>query len=199
MIRPMCSRYEMDATPEEVARRFGIELPLPPLPPGAELRPTDRALVIAGGPRPLVLGWGLPASWDSRPLINARAETIEVRKTFRPLLTNRCLVPASAYFEWRRRDRRKLKCRIAPRGAGLWALAGLTDGEFFTIITCSPAPAIAHIHGRMPVILERQAEGAWIDGSRPFPEVAPLLAPYWGGEFKVEEDAGRPSPGPLFS
>ena len=199
MIGPMCSRYEMDAEPQEVARRFGIELPLPPLPSGPELRPTNRALVIVGGPGPLVLGWGLPASWDSRPLINARAETLSERKTFRPLLTNRCLVPASAYFEWRRRDGRKLKNRIAPRGAGLWAFAGLTDGEFFTIITCSPAPAIAHIHGRMPVILERRAEGDWIDASKPFPEVAPLLAPYSGGAFKVDEDAGQPPPGPLFA
>ncbi len=135
--------------------------------------------------------WNDSPSWDSRPLINARAETIDVRKTFRPLLANRCLVPASAYFEWRRQDGRKLKCRIAPRGTGLWAFAGLTDGEFFTIITCSPAPAIAHIHGRMPVILERRAEGDWIDASKPFEEVAPLLTPYSGGAFNVEEDAGQ--------
>jgi putative SOS response-associated peptidase YedK len=199
MIGTMCSRFEMDAEPEEVARRFGLELPLPAQPPGAELRPTDRALVIAAGRGPLVLGWGLPASWDSKPLINARAETLAERKTFRPLLAKRCLVPASAYFEWRRQDGRKLKNRIAPGDSGLWAFAGLTDGEFFTIITCSPAPAIAHIHGRMPVILERRDEGAWIDASRPFPEVAPLLSPSWSGEFEVDEDAAQPPPGPLFA
>ena len=197
MIGPMCSRYEMDAEPQEVARRFGIELPLPPLPQGPEICPTNRALVIAGGP--LVQGWGLPASWDSRPLINARAETLSERKSFRPLLGSRCLVPASAYFEWRRQDGRKLKNRIAPRAAGLWAFAGLTDGEFFTIITCSPAPAISHIHGRMPVILDRRAEWDWIDGAKPFGQVAPLLAPYSGGGFKVEEDDAQAPPGPLFS
>ena len=195
----MCSRYEMDAEPEEVARRFGLELPLPALPSGAELRPTNRALVIASGREPRVQGWGLPASWDSKPLINARAETLEQRKTFRPLLTSRCLVPASAYFEWRRRDGRKLKNRIAPGTAGLWAIAGLTDGSFFTIITCSPAPAIAHIHGRMPVILERGAEDAWIDASKAFTQVAPLLAPYSASEFNVEEDTAQAPPGPLFA
>ena len=195
----MCSRYELDAEPQEVARRFGLELPLPALPSSAELRPTDRALVIAAKRGPLVLGWGLPASWDGKPLINARAETLDERKTFRPLLAKRCLVPASAYFEWRRRDGRKLKNRIAPGDSGLWAFAGLTDGEFFTIITCSPAPAIAHIHGRMPVILEREAELDWIDASKPFAEVAPLLSPYSGAEFKVEEDAGQAPQGVLFS
>ena len=51
----------------------------------------------------------------------------------------------------------------------------------------------------MPVILERRAEGDWIDASKPFPEVAPLLAPYSGGAFKVDEDAGQPPPGPLFA
>ncbi len=195
----MCSRFELDAEPEQVARRFGLELPLPPLSSGSELRPTNRALVIAGGPEPRVLGWGLQAHWESRPLINARAETIDERKTFRPLLANRCLVPASAYFEWRRQERRKLKCRIAPGAFRLWAFAGLMDGDFFTIITCSPAPAIAHVHGRMPVILERDAEGAWIDPSRPFSAVAPLLAPYSGDGFTVDEDSGQPPPGPLFS
>jgi putative SOS response-associated peptidase YedK len=199
MIRPMCSRYEMDAEPQEVARRFGLELPLPAPAPGSEVRPTDRALVIADGRVPRVQGWGLPASWDGKPLINARAETLEARKTFRPLLAKRCLVPASAYFEWRRRDGRKLKNRVAPGAVGLWAFAGLTDGKFFTIITCSPAPAISHIHGRMPVILERRAEDAWIDPSKPFERVAALLAPYSGGEFNVEEDATQAPPGPLFA
>lgn len=195
----MCSRYEMDAEPEQVARRFGLELALPPLAPGSEVRPTDRALVIAGGRQPLVLGWGLPASWDGKPLINARAETLEERKTFRPLLAKRCLVPASAYFEWRRQDGRKLKNRIAPGDSRLWAFAGLTDGTFFTIITCPPAPAIAHVHGRMPVILERRAENAWIDASKPFAQVAPLLVPYSADEFNVEEDTAQAPPGPLFA
>ncbi len=146
-----------------------------------ELRPTNRAPVIAGGRRAHLLVWGLPAPWNDKPLINARAETLARKKTFRPLLGNRCLVPATAYFEWRGEGRRKLKMRIAPADGGLMAFAGLTDGDHFTIITCAPAPAIAHIHDRMPVILDAGAEEPWLDLGLPFTAVDALLVPYAGG------------------
>ena len=62
----------------------------------------------------------------------------------------------TAYLEWRTADDgSKRKNRIAP-AAGLAAFAGLSDGEAFTIVTCAPAPAIEHIHDRMPVILDAQ-------------------------------------------
>ena len=152
------------------------------------VRGTNRALVIAGGRRARLLVWGLPATWNGKPLINARAETLARKKTFRPLLGNRCLVPATAYFEWRGEGRHKLKMRIAPADGGLMAFAGLTDGDHFTIITCAPAPAIAHIHDRMPVILDAGAEGPWLDLGLPFAAVGALLVPYAGGRLAADED-----------
>ena len=134
-------------------------------------RATDQALIIdrrlGEGPGARLLGWGLPVEWDAKPLINARAETLAEKKTFQPLLDARCLVPATAYFEWRKASAGKLKNRIAPSDGGLFAFAGLMDGRRFTIITCRPAPEIAHIHGRMPVILDRRAEPKWIDPGVP--------------------------------
>ncbi len=184
----MCSRYEMDTSPRDLARRFALKDP-PPVPPAPELRPTDRALVIGGGRRAHLLVWGLPAPWNNKPLINARAETLARKKTFRPLLGNRCLVPATAYFEWRTEGRHKRKMRIAPADGGLMAFAGLTDGDCFTIITCAPLPAIAHIHNRMPVILVPGAEEPWLDLALPFTAVDSLLVPYVGGQLAAYEDA----------
>ena len=192
----MCSRFEMNARPGELARRFGLKA-APPLPNTPELRPTDQALVIgtwAGdedgedGPAPRILGWGLAVTWDAKPLINARAETLTRKPTFRPLLDTRCLVPATAYFEWRKVGKVKLKNRIALSEGGVFAFAGLTDGERFTIVTCAPQPAIAHIHERMPVILDRRAESPWIDSDVSFAEVSGLLVPYGAEPLKAEEE-----------
>lgn len=182
----MCSRFEMAAPAADIARRFSLAA-APPLPNTPELRPTDLALVIQPeGSR--LLGWGLAVPWDAKPLINARAETLAQKPTFRPLLDTRCLVPATAYFEWRKAGKAKLKNRIALSEGGVFAFAGLTDGERFTIVTCLPAPAIAHIHERMPVILDRRAEAPWIDPGVPFAEVSGFLVPYQAESLKAEEE-----------
>ncbi len=187
----MCSRFEIDAQQGDLAERFGLADP-PPLLGAPEMRPTDMALIIEDGAKPRLSGWGLAVEWDAKPLINARAETLTKKKTFRPLLENRCLVPATAYFEWRKDGRARRKNRIGTKSRGVFAFAGLTDGDRFTIITCPPAADIAHIHDRMPVILERRAEPLWIDRGTPFEKVAGLLVPFCAEPLRAEEE--KPSP-----
>ena len=186
----MCSRFELETTAGDLAQRFGLEA-APPMPNTKELRPTDLSLVIApDGPK--LLSWGLRMDWDNKPLINARAETLSEKKTFQPLLESRCLVPATVYFEWRKDGGAKLKNRIGLGNRGLFAFAGLLDGDRFTIITCAPQPGIAHIHNRMPVILEPSAEARWINPEAPFESVSGLLVPYPSEPLSAEEDAPPP-------
>ncbi len=191
----MCSRFEMDAPPADLIGRFGLDGP-PSVPNAAELRPTDQALVIgswdASGPSARLLSWGLNVEWIGKPLINARAETLAEKKTFRPLLDSRCLVPATAYFEWRKDGAGKLKNRIAPPEAGVFAFAGLADDERFTLVTCAAAPAIAYIHGRMPVILTKDAEQRWIDPGLAFDKVRDVLIPYQQEPLRAEEETPPP-------
>ncbi len=192
----MCSRFEMNSPPRELARRFGLKSP-PPAPNAAELRPTNQALIVdrladeTGDRAGRLMAWGLAVGWDTKPLINARAETLAEKRTFRPLLEKRCLVPATAWFEWKKIGRAKLKNRIAPVAGDVFAFAGLTDGERFTIVTCGAAPAVAHIHHRMPVVLDGEGESSWIDPEVPFAEAAELLVPYAGALAAVE----APPPG----
>ena len=184
----MCSRYELTSNARQLARRFGLA-DGPSLPNRSEIRPTDLAPVVRRAGRCDLMPWGLTPTWSSKPLINARAETLATKRTFAPLLANRCLVPASAYFEWRRTDDGgKLKNRIAASDAPLIAFAGLHDHTAFTIVTCRPAPAVAHIHDRMPVILDAAAEAAWLDSNRPFADLAPLLKPYETTALAAHED-----------
>ena len=190
----MCSRYELNTTNlEHVSLRFGASNPsgVAPLP---EIRPNNRAPVIKPGGQIEMLRWGLENSWDGKPLINARSETLAKKKTFIPLLENRCLVPASAYFEWRKDGQQKIKTHIAPVDRDLIAFAGLFDDDRFTIITCVPSSAIAHIHGRMPVILERQCEQDWLKEEFPFAHVHNLLTPYPNGALLAREITPPPPP-----
>lgn len=191
----MCSRFEQNAPPGDLAKRFGLDNP-PPAPNMAELRPTDLAVVIerrnGDKPTPRLLTWGLSVDWDAKPLINARAETLSQKKTFRGLLENRCLVPATAYFEWRKDDGGNHKNRIETANEDIFAFAGIIDGDRFTIVTCAPAPNIAHIHNRMPVILERPAEAHWTDPNAAFADVAGLLVPYQSAPLKADEETPPP-------
>ena len=179
----MCGRFEVKTAQKKLKDRFGLKLS----PPGAqagERFPTQRILTIDAERslmRGRLLGWGLSVDWMDKPLINARAETLSEKPTFRPLLNRRCLVPATAYFEWRKAaDGKKTKMRIRPRGQEIFAMAGLVgaDGDSVTIVTCPPAPEIADIHDRMPVILHPADEANWVDPSRPFEAVSRLLTPY---------------------
>ena len=130
--------------------------------------------------------------WSKQPIVNARAETLTNKPTFQPLLENRCLIPASAYFEWRHDGKKRLKNRITLPNGGLMAFAGLVSGDQYTIITCQPAPGIAHIHNRMPVILSAGAETAWIDPQAEYGDVEKWLNPYADDALQAVEEAVPP-------
>ncbi|MBO6520401.1 MAG: SOS response-associated peptidase [Rhodospirillales bacterium] len=193
----MCSNFELNAVPRDIMEAFGLD-DMPPMPNTEQLRPTDLSLIIGMGGTALLQPWGLAVDWSKQPMINARCETLTEKATFRGLLEQRCIVPATAYFEWRKTDGgKKLKNRISVSGAKVFAMAGLTDGERFTIVTCTPAPGIAHIHNRMPVILSADATEAWLDEA-PYAAVASTLAPFEGNLSYEEEVPPAPAQGDLF-
>lgn len=193
----MCSNFELNAVPRDVMNAFGLD-ETPPMPNKEQLRPTDLTLVIGAGKTALMQPWGLAVDWSKQPIINARSETLTEKATFRGLLENRCIVPATAYFEWRKTDDgKKLKNRISVAAADVFGMAGLTDGERFTIVTCTPAPSIEHIHNRMPVILTPTTAERWIGGGA-YADVADVLAPYEGELNYEEETPPTPAQGDLF-
>jgi putative SOS response-associated peptidase YedK len=197
----MCSRYELTADSSELTRRFTLHEPLTETVP-ATVGPVARALVIEAVPgqpgrrRVRVLTFGVPAPWDGRLLLNARIETLLERKTFRPLLQRRCLVPATAYFEWRRESRRRIKNRITRQDGSPVAFAGLIDGNYFLIVTAPAAPTIAHVHDRMPAVVAPDLESAWLDPTVPFAEVRRRLQSEAGAALTASEEKPRlPAPG----
>src|SRR5215475_5313923 len=110
-------------------------------------------------------------------MINARVETLTQKPAFRSLVAaNRCLVPASGYYEWKGDGRNKTPYYIHPKSNQFFAFAGLydvwakPDGEelyTFIIITKDADEFMAHLHNRMPIILERDIEDDWLDTEIP--------------------------------
>ncbi len=189
----MCSRYEILTDLESIVA--GEAMRVPPTSEqlrtftAGEIRPTDIAPVTLPGRVLVMMPWGLSVAWQSQPVINARSETLESKPTFRPLLSQRCIVPASAYFEWRTSGRDKIKTRIHIDQTIFFA--GLIGDGRFTIVTCAPAPSIAHIHDRMPVILDRAQQGIWLDAALSYAHAKQALRPY-SGPLKFEECAPTP-------
>jgi putative SOS response-associated peptidase YedK len=157
------------------------------------------------GRRAGFLRWGLIPSWAKEPsigdrMINARAETVAEKPSFRRALQKRrCLILADGFYEWRAEGKRKTPMFISlasrePFGfAGLWESWRSPTGETVrscTIITTAPNALMESIHNRMPVILPREVEARWLDRSIEDPaRLLPLLAPYPAGEMDAYEVA----------
>ena len=193
----MCGRFTQERPASALAEIFGAE----PLveEPGARynVAPTDEALVVVQrDERRAVTAyrWGLIPHWATAAkvgsrMINARAETITVSPAFRDaFVRKRCIVPVESFYEWKRDGTIRQPYRIVRRDGMPLALAGLWTGwrephtgavrRTFSIVTTTPNEAIATLHDRMPVVLERETWDRWLDPRRADPsELMGLLAP----------------------
>jgi putative SOS response-associated peptidase YedK len=175
----MCGRFTLEPT-EEFYEWFQLDHRLESLRPRYNIAPGQMVpVVVADSTHHLVLmRWGLIPRWakDAKigyKMINARMETLTEKLAFRGLLrAQRCLVPASGFYEWKAEERAKTPYYIHPTGARFFAFAGLYDvwtnpeGQeiaSFTIITKAADGVVARLHRRMPVILERELEDDWLD------------------------------------
>ena len=192
----MCGRFTLTTDLEDLAERFSFQAANLSVKPHYNIAPSQQVLTVIGGDERHVglLRWGLIPSWakDSaigNRMINARAETVAEKPSFRRALQKRrCLVLADGFYEWKAEGKKKTPMYIAltdhqPFGfAGLWETWKSPEGETIhscTIITTTPNTLMESIHTRMPVILPRDAEAAWLDRSLEDPaRLLPFLIPY---------------------
>ena len=191
----MCGRYTFTFDAKSLADAFGMVPPGFDIVKGYNWAPGQYVVIVRPekGQRVAdVAFWGLIPSWVKDPNtspkpINARAETLEEKPTFRTAFRRkRCIVPASGFYEWKADGKTKLPFYIHPTDGDLFAFAGLMEdwqgpnGEVMVsacIITTEPNDLMAEIHNRMPVILPRDAWGLWLDPAAQVREVQPLLVP----------------------
>lgn len=182
----MCSTFETSFTKRSFEDVFG--LPLSDEPEKTVVRPTDQALVMDKPTRLVCKKFGLSIDWSKQPLLNARSETLFEKASFADVVNQRCLVCASAYFEWRKEGAQKLKNRIYPESQMPFVMAGLYCADRFLIITRAASLDIRHIHGRMPVILSPAQHGLWLDQSIPSPEALNRLLDAPAPKLDWQED-----------
>lgn len=190
----MCGRYNLVST-EKIGERFDVQQAPLALQPRYNVAPSQSMpVVVRNSPNRLAeMQWGLVPSWSKEPraqfsTINARAETIANSPVFRgPFKSRRCLVPASGFYEWQRTSQGKQPYWIGLKDGELFAFAGLydvwRDGEgnelmSYTIITTAPNELVAPIHNRMPVILRRDDEDAWLGQDTDPAQLQSLLVAY---------------------
>ena len=154
----------------------------------------DVAVVRAadGGRNLSMLRWGLIPAWAKDPaigyrLINAPSETVEEKPSFRSAYRRRrCLIPADGFYEWQRLGKIRQPWLFGLRDGAPFAFAGLWERwtvperaaltgslaeskpgdavETCTILTTAANETVAPVHGRMPVILPRDACDPWLAG-----------------------------------
>ncbi|MGC8667783.1 MAG: SOS response-associated peptidase [Chthonomonadales bacterium] len=194
----MCGRYYLTTPPAALMERFQLERSEVDWAPNANIAPTQAAPVILNTlPYTLAAArWGLVPSWadDVRMgsrMFNARAETVAEKPAYRRAFrSRRCLVPADGFYEWRALENgTKAPVQYSAADGSVFAFAGLWEvwqppGDAdplrtFTLITCPANELVAQVHDRMPVILPRDQERAWLDtAGLPPEEAVTLLRPY---------------------
>lgn len=191
----MCGRYTLTFYPERLAERFDAQLAFDEFHPRYNVSPTQHLPVIrnTGERRIELLRWGLIPGWAKDPsignrLINARAETVAEKPSFRSAFRNRrCLVLSDGFYEWKKESTGKTPVRITLASGEPFAFAGLWESwkdpaggtiESFAIVTTAPNELISTIHHRMPVILRREDEGVWLDDEAGPEAWQSVLKPY---------------------
>jgi len=194
----MCGRFVQAQDPAEYAEHFGAALSVTEsLAPSWNVAPTNQIYAVAEHEDKRRLGtfrWGF-IPWFAKDrkigarLINARAETVHSKASFKDSLVNRrCLIPVDGFYEWERMESggklphylfRKDGSPLAL--AGLWASWSDEEGDRITsctVITTSPNDLVAPIHDRMPVVLVEGAWDRWLDpGFGDIEELRSMLTP----------------------
>lgn len=172
-----------------------------------EIFPTNYVPIVYSNnelKRTSLLKWGFPTfpnyKQNKGVLINARGETIGEKPTFKKLVyTNRCLIPASGFYEWKKHDQSKEKYLIRPESKKNFFMAGLYNTfkditgniyKGFVIITTEANNDMSYIHDRMPVIFDsNEVASKWIDNStRDFSIINSYICPY-KYQLKIEKVA----------
>jgi len=142
--------------------------------------------------------WGLIPFWAKDEkigynLINARAETIAEKPSFRTSIKKkRCLILADCFYEWKKEGKVKQPFCVRMKSKEPFAFAGIWDCwekggnqlNTCSIITCAPNKAMSAVHHRMPVILPKEQEQAWLE-DLPVTEVQDILKPFQGNKLDI--------------
>ena len=179
----MCGRFVGFRSLHELKKTFPIDKATCEVTENYNVAPSQEILAIIKHDKENwleKLHWGLVPFWAKdisigNKLINARAETIASKPSFRNAFKKRrCLIPADGFYEWKGPKGQKQPVFITlPESkpfafAGLWEIWQKKDDpnmiyKSCTIITTEASDSVREIHPRMPAILKPEMYETWLD------------------------------------
>ena len=176
----MCGRFALSSPPTEL-QKFVDFVNLPNIEPRYNITPGQPVSLIRveGEIQIMPVNWGLVPGWASadymarpgaRPLINARAETIQTKPSFKNAFRRRrALLPADGFYEWERKARQPYLIRHADAQpffmAAIWDIWSGADGseiEGCAVVTVEAAANLTAIHHRMPAMIAPENAHDWL-------------------------------------
>ena len=193
----MCGRYDNLIARDAYRGLFKVgRLPLSNFPRRYNVAPTDQIPIVRIDPRDgerevVMARWGLiPSRMKEKPKaphINARAETVHKLPLFREAFAKRrCLIPATGFFEWQKREDGRQPYRFRRKDlepfafAGIWEFARLNGADTLSacMIVGEPNPLVGGFHDRMPAMLRTENYDDWLDSCAAVEQLRSLLKPY---------------------
>jgi len=206
----MCGRFVLVSPFTLIAEAFRIRDGGGDLKPRYNIAPGQEILAVLceGGTNRLSrFHWGLIPSWADDPaignrMINARAETVAQKPSFRSAFDKRrCLIVADGFYEWRREGKRRSPVYVCMKSQKPFGFAGLYETwhspegheiRSCTIITTEANDLLRPVHDRMPVIMPEEDEDQWLDPAvHDKNRLLALLRPYPEGKMKAHDVSPR--------
>ena len=198
----MCGRFAL-VTPPMALRQFVEFINLPNMEPRYNITPGQPASLIRGEHEAQLVPvqWGLVPGWaradymsrpGARPQINARAETVQTKPSFKNAFRRRrALLPADGFYEWERKSGQPYLIRQADTQpffmAAIWDVWTGPDGsevESCAVVTVEASENLAHIHHRMPAMIAPADAPDWLSTPETgAPALQNLLQPADEGAF----------------
>ncbi len=153
--------------------------------------------------------WGLIPHWSKdlsigNKLYNARSETAHEKPSFKSAFKNRCIIPSTGFYEWKKSKSAKTPYFIKPKEFDIFYFAGICDSveidgkmiDSVTILTTEPNDLIKRIHNRMPVIIEKNRLDFWLDADKESVLASNIFMPYSNNKidaYRVSDLVNNPS------
>jgi putative SOS response-associated peptidase YedK len=176
----MCGRYALYSPHSRLRERFGVDDGFWGFQPRYNVAPGSEMPVIRQEPdgtrKVNFARWGFIPVWAREVQnipqpINAKIETAAVQPMFRRAFqSNRVLVPADCFYEWKAVAGQKLPYLIRMQDREPFGLGGIIEWRripegivaTFAILTTAANPLVKKIHGRMPVIIRPEDYDRWL-------------------------------------
>ena len=204
----MCGRFVISSPSEIIEETFGV-VPSGDTGPRYNVAPTQPVPVIlqeASGRGCRSMRWGLTPAWAKAKrgprgglqvpsFINARSESVETKPSFREAFASRrCLLPANAFYEWKKTPGGKVPHAIGFPGHSLFAMGAVWEAwsspengvrEGVCVVTTRACAELVALHDRMPVLIHRDHFDLWLSDRTPAPLLRGLMEPIPDGLLSV--------------